>query len=198
MVGIQLARLKNVSHRRGPSCDSSHSVQRHTYAGKTQIWKQGGEKPPGCDALTTDAQQNDPNVVVWKGDRTLLQDQQGLIVLGTPLGSAEFVQRELAELSVKHQSLLDRIPHVQDLQSAWLLLLFCAVPRPNYFLRVSRGYSGVRCATRQLRQEVFGTAAPHNHPRRYMARGHIAIGFGSVGFAERFKRPAGVVLVQLG
>ena len=32
MVGIQLAHLKSVSHRRGPSCDSSHSVQRHTSA----------------------------------------------------------------------------------------------------------------------------------------------------------------------
>ena len=59
-----------------------------------------------------------------------------LIVLGMPLGSVEFVQRELAEISVKHQSLLDRIPQVQDLQSGWLLLLFCAVPTPNYFLRM--------------------------------------------------------------
>ena len=50
-----------------------------------------------------------PRCVVWKGDHTLPSDQ-GLIVLGTPLGSAEFVQRELASLSAKHQSLLDRIP----------------------------------------------------------------------------------------
>ena len=34
MVGIQLAHIKSVSHRRGPSCDSSHSVQQHTYAGE--------------------------------------------------------------------------------------------------------------------------------------------------------------------
>ena len=58
--------------------------------------------------------------------------QQGLIVLGTPY----WVERELAEISVKHQSLLDWIPQVQDLQSAWLSLLFCAVPRPNYLLRM--------------------------------------------------------------
>ena len=106
------------------------------HLGKIQIWNQGGEKPPGCDALTTGAQRFDPNAVVWKGDRTLPQDQQGLIVLGTPLRSAEFVQREFAELSVKHQSLLDRIPQVQDLQSAWLLLLFCNVRMSNYFLRM--------------------------------------------------------------
>ena len=43
--------------------------------GKTQMWNQGGEKPPGCDALTTDAQHHDPNAVVWKGDGTLPLDQ---------------------------------------------------------------------------------------------------------------------------
>ena len=32
--------------------------------------------------------------------------------------------------------LLDRIPHVADLQCALLLLLFCAACRPNYVLRV--------------------------------------------------------------
>ena len=116
------------------NCGRHARIQVHL--GKTQIWNQGGEKPPGCDALTTDARRHDPNAVVWKGDRALPLDQLGLIVLGTPLGSVEFVQRELAEISVKHQSLLDRIPQVQDLQSAWLLLLFCAVPRPNYFLRM--------------------------------------------------------------
>ena len=68
---------------------------------KTQIWNQGGEKPPGCDALTTDARRHDPNAVVWKGDRALPLDQQGLIVLGTPLGSVEFVQRELAAGSLR-------------------------------------------------------------------------------------------------
>ena len=106
------------------------------HLGKTQIWNQAGVEPAGCDVLTMDARRNDPDAVVWKGDHTLPPDQQGLIVLGTPLGSAEFVQRELASLSAKHQSLLDRIPQVQDLQSAWLLLLFCAAPRPNYVLRM--------------------------------------------------------------
>ena len=33
----------------------------------------------------------------------------------------------------KQQVLLDRIPHVSNLQCAWLLLLCCASLRPNYF-----------------------------------------------------------------
>ena len=39
-------------------------------------------------------------------------------------------------MATNHQVLLDRIPHVQDLQSAWLLLVFFASPRPNYILRM--------------------------------------------------------------
>ena len=36
----------------------------------------------------------------------------------------------------KEDLLLRRIPEVPSLQAAWLLLLFCASPRANYFLRV--------------------------------------------------------------
>ena len=57
-------------------------------------------------------------------------------VLGTPLGSPEFVRARLLELSASHQRLVDKIPLVSDLQSAWLLLLLCAASRPNYILRV--------------------------------------------------------------
>ena len=42
----------------------------------------------------------------------------------------------VGSLSASHQRLVDRIPHITDLQSAWLLLLFCAASRPNYILRV--------------------------------------------------------------
>ena len=35
-----------------------------------------------------------------------------------------------------NQRLVYKIPHVSDLQSAWLLLLLCAASRPNYILRV--------------------------------------------------------------
>ena len=58
----------------------------------------------------------------------------GMIVLGTPVGHSEYV--ELRHITAEHQILLDRIPHVSDLQCAWLLLLFCAASRPNCVLRV--------------------------------------------------------------
>ena len=61
--------------------------------------------------------------------------QQGVRVLGIPIGHVEFVQAELRATTVKHQTLVERIPLVQDLQSAWLILLFCANTRATYSLR---------------------------------------------------------------
>ena len=81
------------------------------------------------------AWRSDPDAIVWRGDRALPEDKHGVKVLGTPLGSPEFVQARLLELSASHQRLADKIPHVSDLQSAWLLLLFSAASRPNCILR---------------------------------------------------------------
>ena len=49
----------------------------------------------------------------------------GMKVLGTPLGHPDFVQAHLDKLTAQHQILLDRIPHVEDTQAAWLLLVHC-------------------------------------------------------------------------
>ena len=43
-----------------------------------------------------------------------------------PIGNPAFVRSELRKKTVLHSVLLDRFPVVQDLQSAWLLLLYCA------------------------------------------------------------------------
>ena len=43
----------------------------------------------------------------------------------------------------EHQVLLDRIPCVSDVQTAWLLLPFCGATRANYWIRtVSPRFSG--------------------------------------------------------
>ena len=36
---------------------------------------------------------------------------------------------------VSHRTLLERVPSILDLPSAWLLLLFCASTRANFLLR---------------------------------------------------------------
>ena len=61
------------------------------HLGKTQVWNRGGVEPPGWQRLAADAQASDPDAVVWRGDHTLPLENQGLLVLGTPLGSPAFV-----------------------------------------------------------------------------------------------------------
>ena len=62
-------------------------------------------------------------------------EQQGLKILGCPVGHHDFVKDQLSKLADRHSVLLDRISLVDDLQSAWLLLVFCAAARANFFLR---------------------------------------------------------------
>ncbi len=96
-------------------------------AGKTQVWNRGGFVPDHVDALGPRA---------WRGGNETPPAQRGVKILGTPLGHAEFVKKTLADLLTEQRTLLERIPNVQGAQAAWLLLLFCAAARPNYYTRV--------------------------------------------------------------
>ena len=64
--------------------------------------------------------------------------EQGIKVLGTPIGHHDYVLQMLSTIQDKHRVLLDAIPTVPDIQSAWLLLLHCAGARANYYIRVVR------------------------------------------------------------
>ena len=61
---------------------------------------------------------------------------RGINILGCPLGHEDFVSAQLQATTRKHQVLLQAIPTVPDIQSAWLLFLHCASARANYQLRV--------------------------------------------------------------
>ena len=67
-----------------------------------------------------------PTAVVWRGDHEIPTHQQGLKVLGVPLGHPDCVLKFLEAKIAEHRVLLERIPLVPDTQSAWLLLSFCA------------------------------------------------------------------------
>ena len=60
------------------------------------------------------------------------------MILGTPLGHEDFVRAQLEHIVDEHNVLLERIPSLPDVQSAWALLLHCANARANYALRVIR------------------------------------------------------------
>ena len=97
--------------------------------GKFQIWgRGGGPEPPGIDDLLEGAPR--PEEPVWKGD--LEDERNGIVILGTPVGSPAFVQRFLGNRLEVQSRFWERLKQVPDLQTAWLLLLYCAVPRANH------------------------------------------------------------------
>ena len=100
--------------------------------GKTKVYNRGGAKPPGVDAL----QSTEPNADrVWVGDRALPAHKQGVVVLGSPVGTLEFAEAHGRKKLEEEVRLLDLLSELPDLQCAWTLLLQCAAPRANYHLR---------------------------------------------------------------
>ena len=59
----------------------------------------------------------------------------GIKVVGTPFGHPEFIAEFARELFLKHDKLHEGIIKMPSLQSSWLLLYYCAVPRINFLLR---------------------------------------------------------------
>ena len=112
------------------------ALKRHAnidvHLGKTRVWNSTGEQPPGLTEVLPTAPGEAP---VWVDDHSLPPQQQGFLVLGTPFGSEAYKKEALRTKGLSHGRLLDRIPSLPDLQSAWLLLLMCAAPRSNYLLR---------------------------------------------------------------
>ena len=106
----------------------------YVHVGKTKIWNRAGNRPAVCDVLERIARTVNPRVKVWRGSQ-LPTVERGIKVLGTPLGHEDYVVRHLEAVTDEQRILLERIPRVQDVQSAWLLLLHCASARANYQLR---------------------------------------------------------------
>ena len=117
-------------HRARPAYDVvAAELQRHAGVApnptKTRAYNgQGGPAPEGIRELGPD---------VWRGHRPL--HEQGLLTLGTPIGSPAFVAHATAERLQDEQHLLDQLHRLPDLQSAWLLLLHCCAPRAQHILR---------------------------------------------------------------
>ena len=100
--------------------------------GKTRVWNTFGTQQ-GRNPRTSLHSNQAPALPRAFGSGL---EQQGLVVLGAPLGPEAFVQRHLRDRRRNQNALLERIPTLGDLQSAWLRLLFCASTRANYLLRL--------------------------------------------------------------
>ena len=102
--------------------------------GKTQIWNKSGCTPRGVDVMTKIARGTVKDAVLWRGDQNLPVGEQGIGKLGVPIGQEEYIKNHLAKKSDEHQVLMNRIPFVQDPQTAWLLLFYCAGSRATFWL----------------------------------------------------------------
>ena len=95
---------------------------------RTRVWNAAAVEPPGLADITA--------ADVWRGNAQLPEAEQGITVLGAPLGGNAFVRAQLDAVRNKQLRLLQVLPTLPDLQVAWLLLLYCASPRSNYALRI--------------------------------------------------------------
>ena len=98
------------------SLHGNAGIQLHQ--GKTRVWNRSGTVPENVDSMGEE---------VWRTD--------GIKVLGTPLGNAQFVAEHTRKRLVEEQRLWDAIPSVPDLQCAWQILVQSANPRANHTIR---------------------------------------------------------------
>ena len=91
-------------------------IQLHT--GKTRSWNKSGISPPNVEDLGEQ---------VWS--------REGIKVLGTPVGTHQFVSDVVTERVQEESRLWEAIGWVPDLQAAWQILLQCAGPRCHHLLR---------------------------------------------------------------
>ena len=77
--------------------------------------------PNGIEELTRAARMLKPGAIVWKGDANLPVSQQGLKVLGIPIGQPAFVREILENRSREHTALSDWVPNgaVGRIASRW-------------------------------------------------------------------------------
>ena len=147
-------------------------------SGKARVRNAAGATPPGLEVLGPE---------VWVGNTTLPREQQGITILGAPLGTAEYVAQQLLHSTQSHQALLERIPTVDDLQSAWLLLLFCASPRCNHTLRTTPPQLTQDFATRHdtsvaaCLQTLLGLP---DFPATSLATAHLPLPQGGLGLTS--------------
>ena len=72
---------------------------------------------------------------MWVGDQALPVEQQGVLVLGAPVGTQAFAEGHGENKLEGERRLLELVAELPDLQCAWNLLLLCCGPRATYHLR---------------------------------------------------------------
>ena len=95
---------------------------------------ESGQAPARIEALQAAAERVDPDATVRRGDPHSGLSERRITILGTQVGTREFVLEQLESKVGEHATFSSIIPAIQDLQCAWFLLLYCGVARANFFL----------------------------------------------------------------
>ena len=107
--------------------------------GKCRIYNHGGVATEEVRELDRQRERQGaplrPDDRVWVGDAALPAEHRGVVVLGSPIGTPEFVQKSCADRLSDQQDLLRKLGELPDLQCAWVLLMYCASPRCVHTLR---------------------------------------------------------------
>ena len=168
--------------QRAPDGASQHclapNVQVHL--GKTRAWNAAGEEPPELAA----ALPADPANPSWVGNWALPAERQDLVVLSSPVGNRAFVEATLDQMRGKHDELLQRLPELPHLQTAWLLLLYCAAPRCQYLLRMLPPAAAGGLRRHMMRRCSSGGEAPMTLPDQSRRRGQLPLRMGGMGLAS--------------
>ena len=119
--------------------------------GKFQIWgRAGGPETEGIDDLLEGARR--PEEPIWKGD--VDAERNGIVILGTPVGSPEFVQRFLGNRLTVQSRFWDRLKQVPALLRRQLPQLSPHASKKHRWVRQSlaRGLEGA--GTLQQRRDL--------------------------------------------
>ena len=114
-VVAQPTRVRFIYNLLGARFNAEAGIELHE--GKTRTWNRRGVCPEAMQELGPD---------VWS--------PCGIKILGTPVGSQEYVER-LEERLDDEEKLWNAISWVPDLQCAWQILVQCAGPRCHHFVR---------------------------------------------------------------
>ena len=79
--------------------------------GKTCIWNQVGQMPIGRESLEAAARVENPDARMCRGEDGTFSERN--IILGTLVGTPEFVQQQLEQKVVEHETFLQRIPELR-------------------------------------------------------------------------------------
>ena len=166
--------------------DVAGSVKRHagvqSHLGKLRAWcRGGGPAPPELQDISAEA---------WTAD--LPEEQNGLVILGTPLGKSAFVEAHARRRLEIEERLLRELPGMKDPQKAWVLLSQSAVPRANHTLRtlpptVSVAYAQAHDDALWLAfNRIFG-AEEHRHDVRARALATLPGRLGGMGLRSALR-----------